>query len=141
MAQQKPRNPAPRRQRSWTIPRFLLIIGYGIVFAFLGTLFLMRQELLRVGIFGEKPAVLAPVPPPARPPQVLTEPQRPTVASPPQGTTDAQRPTPASPPQVITEVQPSPTAPPASTTSSSHPSGEITTDEKQALDDILRSKR
>src|ERR1051325_5522738 len=98
MAQRKRRNPVRRRnpaqnqQRSWTIPRVLLVIGYGIVLAFLGTLFLMRQELLHVGIFGDKPAAPASVPPSARSPQVLTEPQRPTIAPPSQVTTEAQRP-------------------------------------------------
>jgi hypothetical protein len=138
MAQQKRRNPVQRQQRSWTIPRFLLVIGYGLVFAFLGTLFLMRQELLRVGIFGDKPAAPASVPPAARPWEFLP---RTTVAPPPQVTPEVQRPAPAAPPQMTTEALPSRTAPPASTTASPRHSGEITTDEKQALDDILRSKR
>lgn len=141
MAQQKRRNPVQPRQRSWTFSRFLLVIGYGIVFAFLGTLFLMRQELMRVGIFGDKSTVPTSAPPAARPPQVLTDPQRPRVTLPPAVTPEVERPDPGLSPQVTSEAQPSRAAPPASTTSSPRHSGEITTDEKQALDDILRSKR
>lgn len=139
MAQQKRRNPVQRQQRPWTFSRFLLVIGYGLVIAFLGTLFLMRQELMRVGIFGD--TSVAPAPPPARPPQALTEPQRPKVAPPPAVTTEVERSAPAVPPHVTTEVQPSRTAPPASAPSAPRPSGEITAEEKKALDDILRSKR
>ena len=125
MVQNKRKAPASRKRRSWTIPKLLLIIGYGVVFAFLGIIFLMRQELFRVGIFGDKPAVRAPVPAPA-PPRVTTEPQRSAPVSPPRVAKEVQRQTPTSSP---------PTSPAA------QPPGEITKEEKKALDDILRSKR
>lgn len=123
MAQKKRSAPAPRKQRSWPIAKFLLIVGYGAVFAFLGVIYMMRQELFRVGIFGEKQAVHTPAPQLTPPSQVTTEPQRPP------------------PPRVAKEeprqkATPSPApAPPAAR------SGEITAEEKQALEDILRSKR
>jgi len=126
MAQKKRNAPVQRKQRSWTIPKLLLILGYGVVFAFLGVLLLMRQELFRVGIFGEKPAVHAPVPMPAVLPPVTTE---------------SPRSTPLSPPQVAKELPRQAPAPSSSTSSSAQHPGEITPDEKQALDDILRSKR
>ena len=62
MAQKKRKAPVSRKRRSWTVPKLLLILGYGVVFVFLGVIFLMRQELFRVGIFGDKPAVRAPAP-------------------------------------------------------------------------------
>jgi hypothetical protein len=110
MAQKKRKAPVRRKQRSWTVPKLLLILGYGVVFAFLGVIFLMRQELFRVGIFGDKPAVRAPAPTPA-------------------------------PPQVAKELQRQAPAPSSSTSSPSPHSAEIYPEEKQALDDILRSKR
>jgi hypothetical protein len=125
MAQKKRKTPVPRKKRSRTIPKLLLILGYGVVFAFLGVIFLMRQELFRVGIFGDKPAVRAPAPTPVPPPR---------------GTTESQRSTPASP-QVAKELQRQAPAPQSSTSSPPPHPGEITPDEKQALDDILRSKR
>lgn len=124
MAQKKRKAPVRRKQRSWTVPKLLLILGYGIVFAFLGVIFLMRQELFRVGIFGDKPAVRAPAPTPA-PPRVTTESQRSTSAS----------------PQVAKEVQRQAPAPSSSNLPPSPHSAEIYPEEKQALDDILRSKR
>ena len=117
MAQKKRKAPVRRKQRSWTVPKLLLILGYGIVFAFLGVIFLMRQELFRVGIFGDKPVVRAPAPTPA--------PQRSTPAS----------------PQVAKELQRQDPAPSSSTSSPSPHPAEIYPEEKQALDDILRSKR
>src|SRR5260221_7888210 len=117
MTQKKRNAPVQRKPRSWSIAKLLLILGYGIVFAFLGVLLLMRQELFRVGIFGEKHAIHAPVPTPALPPPVTTE---------------SPRSTPLSPPQVAKEL---PRQAPASSPSR-HP-GEITAEEKQALDDIL----
>jgi len=125
MAQKKRKAPVRRKQRSWTVPKLLLILGYGVVFAFLGVIFLMRQELFRVGIFGDKPAVRAPAPTPAPPPGVTTESQRSTPAS----------------PQVAKELQRQAPAPSSSTSSPSPHSAEIYPEEKQALDDILRSKR
>jgi hypothetical protein len=122
MAQKKRRVPAPRKRRSWTAARFLLILGYGVVFAFLGVIYMMRQELFRVGIFGEKQAVRTPAPRPASPPQVTTE---------------SQRPASSSPPQVAKEE---PRSAPSASAPSSH-AGEITAAEKKALEDILRSKR
>jgi len=110
MAQKKRKAPVSRKRRSWTVPKLLLILGYGVVFVFLGVIFLMRQELFRVGIFGDKPAVRAPAPTPV-------------------------------PPQVAKELQRQAPAPPSSTSSPPPHPGEITPDEKQALDDILRSKR
>jgi hypothetical protein len=126
MVQKRRKAPTPRKRRSWTIAKLLLIIGYGIVFAFLGIIFLMRQELFRVGIFGDKPAVHTPVPAPAPPPRVTTEPQRSA---------------PLSSPRVAKELQRQPpTSSPPTSSAAQHP-GEITADEKKALDDILRSKR
>jgi hypothetical protein len=123
MAQKKRKAPVRRKQRSWTVPKLLLILGYGIVFAFLGVIFLMRQELFRVGIFGDKPAVRAPAPTPASP----------------RGTTESQR-SPASP-QVAKEMQRQDSAPSSANSPPSPHSAEIYPEEKQALDDILRSKR
>jgi hypothetical protein len=140
MAQKKRRNQGQARQRTWTFSRVLLIIGYGMVIVFLGTLFLMRQELRRVGIFGDKSSPPSSVPPAVSPSQPLTDPQRPTLTPPP-ATTGSQSSAPVSPPRVTTEIQPSPTSPPASTASSPARSGEFTVEEKQALEDILRSKR
>ena len=117
MAQKKRKAPVSRKRRSWTVPKLLLILGYGVVFVFLGVIFLMRQELFRVGIFGDKPAVRAPAPTPVPPPR---------------GTTESQ---------VAKELQRQAPAPPSSTSSPPPHPGEITPDEKQALDDILRSKR
>ena len=125
MAQKKRKAPSPRKRRSWTIPKLLLIIGYGVVFAFLGIIFLMRQELFRVGIFGDKPTVHAPAPTPKGTPQVTTESRRAAPLSPPQVEKELQRETPTSS---------------SSSSATQHP-GEITNDEKQALEDILRSKR
>jgi len=125
MAQKKRKAPVRRKQRSWTVPKLLLILGDGIVFAFLGVIFLMRQELFRVGIFGDKPAVRAPAPTPVPPPR---------------GTTESQRSTPASP-QVAKELQRQAPAPSSSNSPPSPHSAEIYPEEKQALDDILRSKR
>ncbi|MBM4257046.1 MAG: hypothetical protein FJ147_14255 [Deltaproteobacteria bacterium] len=126
MAQRKRSTPVPRKQRSWTLAKFLLIVGYGAVFAFLGVIYMMRQELFRVGIFGEKQAIRTPVPQPTPPPQVLAEPQRSASPLPPPVVQERLR---SNPPSSVT------------TRSPSAPTGEITADEKQALDDILRSKR
>lgn len=126
MAQRKRKAPVQRQQRTWTIPRILLILGYSAIFAFLGILFLMRQELYRVGIFGEKKALQTPA----------------TSAVPaPRTTTAVPRSVPATAPQVTKEV-PRQAAPSTSAASPSpRPSGEITAEEKRALDDILRAKR
>jgi hypothetical protein len=123
MAQKRRKAPVSRKRRSWTVPRLLLILGYGIIFAFLGVIFLMRQELFRVGIFGDKPVVRAPAPTPASP----------------RGATESQGSTPASP-QVAKEMQRQAPAP-SSSNSPPSPHSEIYPEEKQALDDILRSKR
>ncbi len=125
MAQKKRKAPIQRKPRSRTIAKLLLIIGYGVVFAFLGVIFLMRQELFSVGIFGDKSAVHAPAPTPAVPPPVTTE---------------SLRSTPLSPPPVAKELPRQAPVSSSSTSSASQHPGEITTDEKQALDDILRSK-
>jgi hypothetical protein len=125
MARKKRNAPVPRKQRSWTVAKFLLIIGYGAVFAFLGVIYMMRQELFRVGIFGEKKAVHTPVPKP----------------TPPQVTTESQRPAPSSSPQVAKEEPRQRSAPSSTPATSAAPSGEITAEEKRALEDILRSKR
>lgn len=121
MAQRKRKAPVQRQQRTWTIPRVLLVLGYGVIIAFLGVIFLMRQELYRVGIFGEKHAVQTPA--------------RATV-SPPGATTQSSRSEPSTAPQVA-KGGPRQAAPPPV----QRQPGEITADEKQALDDILRSKR
>lgn len=122
MSQKKRTVPFSSKQRSWTLPRLLLILGYSVVVAFLGVIYMMRQELFRVGVFGEKQAVHTPVPRPIPPPPTTTE---------------GSRSAPPSPPQVAKELRrPAPSASP-----SSQHSGEITPDEKQALEDILRSKR
>lgn len=125
-AQRKRKAPVQRQQRTWTIPRMLLILGYGVIFAFLGVIFLMRQELQRVGIFGDQKAVQTPARTPVSPPGV---------------TTQSSRPGPSASPQVAKEVPRQTTTPPSATPPSPRQPGEITADEKQALDDILRSKR
>ena len=122
MAQRKRKVPPQRQQRTWTLPRVLLVLGYGVIIAFLGVIFLMRQELYRVGIFGDKNAAQTP----ARAP-----------VSSPGATTQSPRPAPSAPSQVAKEVPPRQ----AATPSVSRQPGEITAEEKQALDDILRSKR
>ena len=157
MAQKRRKSPAPQTQRSWTLGRMLLIIGYGIVFAVLGGIFFMRQELQRVGIFGDKPAVKAPASLPVRatpipaetrrttpttpPPPVAGAPQRPAVIPPQQLPAETRRSTPPAPPQVTADGQRPASAPSSQSRSAARPSSEILVEEKKALDDILRSKR
>jgi len=126
MTQRKRKAPVQRRQRTRTIPRVLLILGYGVVIAFLGVIFLMRQELYRVGIFGEKNAAQTPARAPTPSPGVTTQSSRSEPPTSPQVAKEGPRQA-ATPPPVTPPIQRQP--------------GEITADEKRALDAILRSKR
>ena len=126
MAQKKRKAPVKRRQRTWTIPKLLLILGYGVIFAVLGVIFLMRQELLRVGIFGDKKVIQTPAVP------SVSLPQTPTVSP---------RSAPLESPQTVMGLQRQAETPRSATSPPSRQSGEITAEEKQALDEILRSKR
>ena len=63
MAQQKKRAPARRKKRHWLIPKILLVCAYGVVIAFLGTIFVMRKELRRLGVFGNERAAVSPASP------------------------------------------------------------------------------
>ncbi|MGE0825816.1 MAG: hypothetical protein AB7G75_27075 [Candidatus Binatia bacterium] len=77
MAQKKRRTPTKRKERTWTIPRVLLVIGYGAILVFLAVIVMMRLELRRVGFFDtDTPPVVIP-PSPVAPPAKTAEVQRP----------------------------------------------------------------
>ena len=104
-AKKQARRPPVRRkrQRQWRLPKILLFLSYSAVLVVLGTIFFMKAELRRFGMFGGGRTVESAAP--ARGSQATANQQK--------------------------EEMKSATASAA---------GEITTEEKKQLEDILRSR-
>jgi hypothetical protein len=109
----------PLKKRRRMIPKFFLVLAYAAAIAFLGGIFFLRQELRRMGFFGKENVSLSP-PVQSSPPTTF-----PLATATPGKTTS---PPPSSPTTTARED---------SRPSSPHPE-EITNDDKQQLDAILR---
>jgi len=109
----------PRRKRRRLIPKFFLILAYAAVIAFLGGIFFLRQELRRMGFFGNESVPLSPpvqsAPATALPSAIVTP----------------EKTTPPPPSSLATTTREEPRPSPSR-------AEEITHDDKQQLDDILR---
>ena len=103
------------------LSKILLLLAYAAVIAVIGAIFLMKDELRRIGFFGtESAAVRAPAQPSSPSPPVGTTTREENKSSVPLPAGTAMR----------EEAKPSP------------PSAEdLTRDDKKQLDDILRARR
>jgi cell division protein FtsN len=103
------------------IPKFLLLLAYAVIIAFLGAIFFMKNELRRIGLFGTEgaavPAPIQPAPSPAPSSETMTQEGSKPPSSPPSGTATRE------------ETKPS-----------SRSVEELTQDDKKQLDDILRAR-
>jgi hypothetical protein len=121
MAARKPARRAPTRrkkQRSWRIPKVLLFLSYSAALVALGSIFFMKTELQRFKGASHERAIGDPVPVKG------VSPERAVADSVPEKNT----PDPANKPKSVTRTAAAPQA------------GEITSDEKKQLENILRSR-
>ena len=152
-ARNKRKAPTRKKRRRWIIPKLLLLIGTGGLIAFLFAIFVMQQELHRIGFFtkterpsfqlpsfstGDKqtPAANAPLSPPSR-----IEPSPP----------ETRQPSTQSTSQSARVSDPNRTAEELSreerkrmqaltSSSSSHSPEELSHDDRKGLEDVLRSR-
>ncbi|HJY79711.1 MAG TPA: hypothetical protein VKK81_01305 [Candidatus Binatia bacterium] len=112
------KKPQKSRQR---IPKFLLLLAYAVVIAFLGAIFFMKNELRRIGFFGTEGGTM---------PAPVQSASSPTPSSETLTREESKRPT----------LPPSGTAMREQTKPSPHSVEELTQDDKKQLDDILRAR-
>ncbi len=109
-----------QRKSQWLLSKTLLVLAYAAVIAVIVAIFLMKDELRRIGFFGtESAAVHAPAQPssPSPPSRTPTREESTSPALPSSGTALRE------------ETKPSP-----------HLAEDLTRDDKKQLDDILRAR-
>ncbi|MGH7964196.1 MAG: hypothetical protein ACRERD_20630 [Candidatus Binatia bacterium] len=138
-----PKKPSrqPKAKGRW-IPKLLLLLGYTVLVAVFVALFIMQKEVHRIGLFGsEKTSVRPPTQPKASPPSPQSKAAAPKEKAVPAAAERIQERKAAAP--LETRVRKG--APSPSTTETvlqeqkeTAPVAEITLEEKEQLDDILR---
>lgn len=117
----KKKTPRQRKPRRRLLPKILLFLGYAVVIGALSVLVMMQKELRHFGLFGQESAAVRPTVKPAKPPATKPEPTARKEA--------AHQPSAASPPQERKATPPSPSD-----------SEEITREEQQQLEEVLKAE-
>lgn len=146
----KRKAPAKKKSRRWIIPKLLLLLGTGGLLAFLFAIFVMGQELSRIGFFtnakrpsfqlpmfsSEEPSTTPSTPPLSPPPGIESSPRE---ASPPpaQGTDQSAR---VSGSSQTTEDISHEARKRRQTLTSSRSEENLSHDDRQRLEEILRSR-
>ncbi len=128
------------KQRRWILPKILMLLGIVFLSGVLVAIFIMEQELNRIGFFGKSKRL------PLQPPQAMQKdaPTAPSPPSTPPSTTPPSQTPQSSPSSSIATLAPEPGRPLPHVTGQSAPSPTpkegISTEDRKRLEDVLRSR-
>ena len=130
---------APKRRR-WILPKLLMLLGIVVLSGILVVIFIMEQELNRIGFFGKSKRL------PLQPPQALqqeTPAAPPSLSTPPSTPLPSQTPPPSPSASVATPApetgRPLPHVTGQSALSPTTSEG-ISAEDRKRLEDVLRSR-